>query len=170
MAETIRFPLLASGNAGPLESDQVITLMTNAVSLPRGGVGHYTAITPWKLDAKDAESPFTCVVVEFEQAAGQSFTIGDGVVPIGLYGEIITGSGTSFKTLLGILGLNTGGTNVPQIFLDINGPIVGFSQKVSDIACYDNISVGGVGAAIALAETNTVTVRLRPIRRRSWMG
>lgn len=172
MGETIRFPLLAAGPPGPSEADQVIVVHNAVATLPRGGAAAYASLAPWKTVARASESPFACVVVEFEGNA--AFTIGNGVTAIGLYGEILGGAagGGSFKTLLGILGTNLTGTDVPVIPLDttIAPALIGFSQKVSDIACYDAISVGGVGAAIALAEGNTVTVRLRPIHRRSWVG
>ncbi len=173
MSQTIRFPFLAPTRSLPTERALLINLIVSQPTLPRGGGPFYGPIGAWKINANGTEVPFPCVVIEFLATANANFTIGDGSVPIGLYGGITDSvTAITFRTLIGILGVNIGGTNNPVIPLDAdaNGDAVGYSQIVSNVGCYDTLSVGGVGAAIDLPGANQVSVRLRPIIRRDWMG
>lgn len=181
MSTTIRFPYLRARPNTFNERSLIIELLPATGMLYRGGgdvLGKYASLSAWKLDetppgGKDlAASPFTCAVIEFEGDA--AFTIGNGTVPIGLYGAIVDRTVnpiTRFKTLIGILGINIAGTNVPVIPLDMQGAgdLVGYSQPVSNVAVYDELSVGGVGADIDLGD-NEVIVRARPFIQRNWMG
>lgn len=170
MSETLRFPLLkAVTGVGPDESSLVLTLGNALTQLALGGEANYTSLAPWKLDVNATETPFGCAVIEFIGSA--SGVIGDGTIPIGLYGGITLADGTIQKTLLGILGVNYAGTTVPQIPIVAQGggDIVGFSQPIANVAAYDSLSIGGVTSNIAW-EGFTVTVKARPLRRRAWLG
>jgi hypothetical protein len=171
MAETIRFPFLRARAGIPNESDFVVTLLNAVSTIPKGGEAVYAPITLWRRDDNQTASPFTCIFVEF--TANAELVLGDGTNPIGIYGQINLPGGTIQRSLLGILGINYAGTNVPQIPImqqGGGGPFVGFSQLVSNISVYDALSIGGVLADIALGEGDAVTVRARPIIRRDWLG
>ena len=175
MTDTIRFPLIAGkSGAGTSEAAEVVTLLNAVTTIPKGGTNPYVDVaTPWKIDVVGTESPFSCIVVEFlATAAG---TIGDGTNPICLFGEITlpTIGGTPLRTLLGILGTNFGGTTVPQIPMltrSGDGALVGYSQIVSSVSCWDKLSIGALTGDVALAEGVTLTVTARPIHRRLYAG
>jgi hypothetical protein len=168
MSASIRFPLLVGVAGQPAETADVITLATAVTSLLKGGQVAYASITQWHSLAPNQESPFTCVSIEFSGTA--EVTIGTGANPICLFGEITLPAGTK-RVLLGVLGINFGGTNNPQIRIiqQADGTFVGFAQITSNIACYDAISVGGLTADITI-DAGAVTIVARPIRRRDWVG
>lgn len=178
MSSTIRFPLDRTGpRGGQAETSQIITIHTALTQLPRGGVQAYTLIRPWWIAGDNNEAPYECVVLDFRgNIAG---TIGNGTTDlIGLYGEIDlvdapANSTERIRTLLGIVGINIGGTT-PQIPVvrqaAAASDFVGFSQVFTNIAAYDRLSIGGVLADINLPDGMTVTVIGRPIRRRDYLG
>lgn len=179
MSDTIRFPLLQGRGGQKAERQLIIDLMGGPVSmLPQGGAQSYVSIAEWHIGANGEESPFTCVVIEF--SAPQAIVIGSGTNPVCLFGEIVLdptappSAANRIRSLIGVLGLNYQATDVPQIpIVQQAGPasdFVGFAQPVSNVACYDALSIGGLTGDITLGEGETVTVRARPIRRRDWVG
>lgn len=175
MSHTIRFPLLAAKpSVGPDESASVITILLAATTLYKGGgdvIGAYTPINALKTIMRNTESPFVCAALEITASA--AMTIGNGTFAeqIGLFGGILLPGGTTIKTLIGVLGIARGGA-APQIpiVVDPSATLVGFTQKVSDVTLYDSLSIGGVAGDITIAEGETITVTIRPIRGREYLG
>lgn len=176
MSRTIRFPLpSAVPSVGSAETSLVIELLSGATSLLKGGGsagGIYTSIEPWKTLLRETESPYACVVIEFTATA--EMIIGDGTFAqqIGLFGGIATAVGFD-RFLIGVLGMNHGNATlqIPITANNAGANLVGYAQKVSDVACYDTLSVGGVFNDIAVTgEGDTFTVTARPIRSRDYMG
>jgi hypothetical protein len=170
MSRTIRFPLLSSvPNVGPAETSLIINVFTNAVLLRTGG-GPYVSTTPWKTIQRNTESPFTCFAIEFR--APQAMVIGDGTFAqqIGLFGGVGPAATRRFF-LIGVLGIARGGV-APQIPIVQNsaGDFVGYAQMASDLSVYDSISVGAVSGDIVFPEDELLTVDVRPIRSREYMG
>ena len=168
MAEVIQFPPETSSSVAPAEADQIITLVDSQNGLRKGGGVTYVDITPWKTVLYGKATAYVAVVVEF--ISTEPGTLGDGTSAeaIGLFAELPSGA----KFCLGLLGMNLGGT-VPQVPLMVDDAAVniGFAQLTVDISLYDKLSVGGLfGDIAAPGETPELTVRVRPVRDRDYIG
>lgn len=166
MADTIRFPKPVSTVLGPAEADQIITLNDAVDTLEEGGgAAEFPSIAAWKLAFSGLEAPYLDVVIEF--LADDTVTIGTGDETgiVALFGAIDDGPGAG-RFLLGVLGVVLAGAQ-PQIPI-ISGD-VGYAQKVCDVAAYDRLIVGAYGGDIVINPVH-VTIRARPIRRRSFGG
>lgn len=175
MAETIRFPFLKGvGGVGPSEASFVIDIFTGQ-TIHIGGEPDYVSLAPWKIDENATEAPFPCVAIEFMTDA--PIIIGTGSDPICLFGEIDlrTKPASAKREMLGVLGTNFAGTTVPQIPIveQADTTIVGYSQVINLVACYDALSIGTLLGNLPLVGDDTpvnLIVTVRPIRRRDWMG
>ncbi len=174
MSDTIRFPLVASGPAGPAETSQIISFGAPQTSFPQGGPNLYADVRAWKLEQYVTESPYCAVVIEFTAATG-GFTLGNGTSDlIGLFGLIgdITASTSAQKYLLGILGYGLG-NKLPQLpfITDPDGVgVIGVAQVVKLVSLYDALAIGGVTGAITWAGNVPVSITARPVRRRDFGG
>lgn len=179
MSQTIRFPYNRDiPTAGSSESNQIITILpSKTVSLAQGGEQNYVSIAAWKSAGESTESPYNCVVLEF--SANIAGTIGNGTTElIGLYGQINLTSNPTLaaqrkRTLLGLVGFNLGATN-PQIRIvqqaAAANDFVGISQVFTNIAAYDQLSIGGVLGTVTIPENLELTVVARPLRIKDFIG
>ncbi len=169
MSELIRFPPSTATATQVAESDQIITLFSGA-TLHKGGEAAYTDISAWKKAQNGKASTYTGVVLEF-LSTEEAPTVGNGTLAqaIGLFGEI-SGSGGG-KFLLGLVGINLGGT-VPQVPLVRNAAAenIGMAQLTADISAYDKLSIGGVFNDVAVPAAATLTVKVRPVSEREYLG
>lgn len=161
-----RFPRTAQTIFGVDESALIIGLFSGATF----GLGASTGgalIGEWKINPLDTQGFSSIIDAAIEFSAPAAITIGNGTTDrLGIYG--ITPGGLF---LLGILGVNLGGT-APQIPIVTNGGAfvtTGYSQMVCNLGGFTGLAVGGVQAAIGpLAQVITVTAR--PIIRRVYAG
>lgn len=179
MSHTIRFPLLkAVPSVGPNESSLVITLQQGVTTFFQGGgsdASHaYGDVRAWKTIQRQTESPYSCIALEF--TANGPVTIGDGTFAeqLGLFGRILNPNplAVSPRFLIGTLGIAMGGVapQIPIVSRTSDADIVGYSQLISLVACYDELAVGGVSGDIVLPGEIEVTVTARPIRQREYLG
>lgn len=168
MAEVIQFPPETGTAQAPAESDQIITLLSGAGELKKGGEANFTDISAWKNANYGAASAYIAAVVEFISTAEGLLGDGTQAQAIGLFGELANGD----KFCLGLLGLNLGGT-VPQIPLIQNAGAedIGFAQLTVDISLYNKLSVGGLFNDVTAPGVGPeLTVRVRPVRDRDYIG
>lgn len=166
MTDTLRFPNLAD----PVEAAQVITLLSAVPKLFKGGAATFVSILPLKSVNNQTESPFIDLVLEFTADADLSIDSATGRA-IGLYGQLGTVAAVG-RTLLGILGYTTVLGQMPRIEIVSNaaGQLVGTSQIVQVAAAYTALSIGGITADINFDAGQLLTVKVRPVTIRNYIG
>lgn len=172
MADMFRFPIPSNTDNLVAERSQIITLATIAApsvnAFPAGGFTPYGDITPWHLAYYNSETPYCDIVIEF--TAGAAVTIGDGSAAqmLGLFGGLNDdGTGNPHNYFLGVLGVQLAATK-PQI--PILSSTVGYAQIIQHVPIYDTLSVGGINGDVPLVGNSAVTIKVRPVRHRSFVG
>jgi hypothetical protein len=178
MSETIRFPYNRNLPIAASEATQIITILpAKTGTLALGGEQSYVSIAPWKTADESTAAPYACIALEFRGTIAG--TIGNGTSElIGLYGQVnlVTTPTTNAqrqRQLIAVLGLQLGLLYPQIVIVRQSAPasdLVGTTILASNIAVYDQLSIGGVTGAVTIPEGMTFSVVARPIRRKDFIG